>query len=133
MPTLAGVRPAIKALTICQPWAWAIVAGHKRIENRSWPTRYRGPLAIHAGLSRRWLPEGEAFIRRQGIWLPPDLEFGAIVGLVDLVDCLPLAAVADDPWASGPVCWVLANPRPITPRPWRGALGLFSVPADALD
>lgn len=47
----------IKAITIKQPWAWAITrrattyAG-KDIENRTWTTHYRGPLAIHAGL--RW-------------------------------------------------------------------------------
>ena len=39
----------MKALSIMQPWAWLIANGHKDIENRSWPTRYRGPVLIHAG------------------------------------------------------------------------------------
>lgn len=39
----------MKALTIRQPWASLIAAGVKTIETRSWSTRYRGPLAIHAG------------------------------------------------------------------------------------
>lgn len=43
------------ALTIKQPWASAIMAGLKRVENRTWRTDYRGPLAIHAGLSRALL------------------------------------------------------------------------------
>jgi hypothetical protein len=38
-----------KALSIRQPWAHLIVAGIKQIENRTWTTRYRGPLLIHAG------------------------------------------------------------------------------------
>ena len=38
----------MKALSIRQPWAWLIVNGHKDIENRSWPTRFRGPVLIHA-------------------------------------------------------------------------------------
>ena len=38
----------MKALTIRQPWAWAIAAGHKRVENRTWTTTYRGYLMIHA-------------------------------------------------------------------------------------
>ena len=45
----------MKCLTICQPWAWAIVAAGKDVENRTRPTRYRGPLLIHAGASRRFL------------------------------------------------------------------------------
>jgi hypothetical protein len=40
----------MKAITIRQPWAQLIAAGLKTIETRSWPTKYRGPLAIHAGL-----------------------------------------------------------------------------------
>jgi hypothetical protein len=45
----------VKALTICQPYAELIARGQKRVENREWPTRYRGPLLIHAGKSREWL------------------------------------------------------------------------------
>ena len=40
------------ALTIHQPWAWAIMAGIKRVENRTWRTSHRGPLVIHAGKHR---------------------------------------------------------------------------------
>ena len=39
------------ALSVRQPWAWAIARGHKVIENRDWDTRFRGTLAIHASLS----------------------------------------------------------------------------------
>jgi hypothetical protein len=45
----------MKCLTICQPHAWGIVHGTKRIENRRWYTGYRGPLLIHAGKSKDWL------------------------------------------------------------------------------
>jgi hypothetical protein len=38
----------MKELSIRQPWAWLIIAGHKDVENRSWTTTYRGPLLIHA-------------------------------------------------------------------------------------
>lgn len=38
----------MKALSIRQPWAWLIVAGYKDIENRSWPTNFRGRVYIHA-------------------------------------------------------------------------------------
>lgn len=39
----------MKAITIREPWAALIATGHKHYETRSWPTSYRGPIAIHAG------------------------------------------------------------------------------------
>lgn len=38
----------MKAITLTQPWATLVAVGAKRYETRSWPTSYRGPLAIHA-------------------------------------------------------------------------------------
>ena len=58
----------MKALTIRQPWASLIAAGVKTIETRSWSTRYRGPLAIHAGLA--WAP---GFSMR-ALWHDPDVD-----------------------------------------------------------
>ena len=40
-------RP-VKAITIWQPWASLVAVGAKTMETRSWPTKYRGPIAIHA-------------------------------------------------------------------------------------
>lgn len=34
----------MKAIRLWQPWASLIALGHKTIETRSWPTKYRGPL-----------------------------------------------------------------------------------------
>lgn len=39
----------MKCLTLHQPYATLLGLSVKRIETRSWSTRYRGPLAIHAG------------------------------------------------------------------------------------
>lgn len=36
----------MKALTIWQPWASLIARGVKQYETRSWPTKYRGPIAM---------------------------------------------------------------------------------------
>ena len=36
------------ALSIRQPWAHHILFDGKRVENRSWLTRFRGPFLIHA-------------------------------------------------------------------------------------
>lgn len=50
----------MRALTIRQPWATLIARGAKTIETRSWSTKYRGPLAIHAGQSPRTWRELDA-------------------------------------------------------------------------
>lgn len=48
----------MRALTIRQPWAAAITYADKRVENRVWPTSYRGYLEVqldscHVCLGRR--------------------------------------------------------------------------------
>jgi hypothetical protein len=125
----------MKVLSIKQPWAWAILAGHKRVENRSWPTDHRGPLAIHAG--RQDDPEGYRLLAELGIEVPDDLPRGAIVGTVELLDVVRVEDgptlfdthdLGDDPFATGPFCWILGAPQPL-PQPvqCRGRLGLFEV------
>ena len=41
----------MKALTIKEPWATLIIDGYKKYEFRSWKTKYRGKILIHAGMS----------------------------------------------------------------------------------
>lgn len=83
MRTLSSVA---KALSIKQPWAWAIIEGFKDVENRSWPTSYRGPLFIHAGLKEA--PLGWLALEREGIDFLCEVEKGGIIGVVDLVACV---------------------------------------------
>lgn len=115
----------MKALTICQPYAEMIARGEKIIENRTWPTNYRGPLAIHAGKSKLWMDDDD-------ISEYPSMAFGAIVALATLKDCrrvneLP-PELSGNEHANGPWCWVLADVQRINPpRPIRGAQGLWDV------
>lgn len=123
----------MKALTVCQPYAAMIVDGIKRVENRTWPTKHRGLIYIHAGKSRRWI------ITAPNWPMPPLREFGAVLGIADLVDCLEYTRIRAGeyvekyPWllehehTSGPWCWILARPEHIGPWPWRGAQGLFNI------
>lgn len=121
----------MRVLSVQQPWAWAIVHGPKRIENRTWATEYRGPLLIHAGRSRDRLGEygtGEPSER--------NLAFGAVIGVAELVDCVPLeklpGKLRTSRFAEGPWCWVLDRVRPLTPIEMKGQIGLFVPPADVL-
>ena len=115
----------MKALTICQPYAELIARGEKPIENRTYPIRYRGPLAIHAGKSRDWLSHDD-------LTEYPDLIFGAIVATATLYDCvqvanLPRALVGHD-HANGPWCWLLKDiVRLASPILMSGKQGLWDV------
>lgn len=127
----------MKTLTVMQPWAWALVRGTKRIENRSWATSHRGPLLIHAGKGRQWMKSEapKTWPGKYGIEFPEldALVFGALIGAVDVVDCVPFEDVSDNPWAFGPICWVVENPRPLAnPLPWKGKLMLFDVADDVI-
>jgi hypothetical protein len=68
-----------------------IVNGYKDIENRTWATRYRGPLLIQASASRpaKALIEYAAEIAHtRRIRLPDEYDLGGIVGMVHLDDCV---------------------------------------------
>lgn len=143
----------MKALTVQQPWAWAIIHGAKNIENRTALWLYRGQLAIHAG--KRWSDRGATDPRVIGSWLDAypssrtrELtahlmrDGGVILGVVDLVDVHPDAGCCR-PWGESAYVehggttrrrvthLVLENPRSLAePIPCTGALGLWTPPAD---
>lgn len=118
----------MKALSIRQPWAWLIVHGHKRIENRSWPTRFRGSFLVHApkGMTRDEYEYARAFAGGQGVQLPAfgELLRGGIVGVATITDCI---ANSSDPWFFGPVGFELTSAKPIPFFPCAGRLGFFEV------
>jgi hypothetical protein len=119
-------RPGgLRALTIKPPWAWAIAHAGKRIENRSWTTKYRGPLVIHSGIGLK-AADVASLERILGKRVDPKrFHLGAIVATATLADVLPLEACADR-WAIGPYCWILKDIRPLAePIPVLGSLGLW--------
>ena len=141
----------MKALTISQPFAELIANGDKFVENRSWPTRYRGPLAIHAGKGKQYLSAKDL----------ADYDTGAIVAVGELAACFELAELERDlsyggppksavhrrgilshgKWFSaqeivehehteGPWCWVLTNVKRVDPFPINGKQGLWNPPEE---
>ena len=93
----------MKAITIHPVWAWAIIHGHKPVENRTWHTRHRGRLAIHASAessrSRRSDAEAREILASIGVTVPDEIPTGAIVGTVAVVDSIRLTHFS---LASGP-------------------------------
>ncbi len=125
----------MKAISVRQPWAWLIVHGYKDIENRSWPTGYRGSVLIHA--SKTLDPSYDDI--RADIWAEggdiPDrraIERGGIVGQATIVDCIDAPSHKRDDWFWGPYGFVLENARPLPFHTVAGKLKFFDVdlPAD---
>ena len=153
----------MRAITVQQPWAWAILHGGKNVENRTGLWRYRGPLAIHAGtrLSDRGMTDqrvghalrdrGHIMIERRGQptmahLLGAPIHLGAIIGVVDLDGAHPAAPDCCQPWGETEYRehdgrlrvdvyhLLLDNPRPLArPIPCRGQLGLWRLSAQLLD
>lgn len=124
----------MKVLTISQPFASMIENGSKFIENRTWATRYRGPLGIHAGLGRQYLSAYQL----------KNYPTAKIIAVADLVDCLSrqelmtrnreaivatcgmtVGRILQDQHCEGPYLWILRNVRSIEPIEIKGKQGLW--------
>lgn len=138
----------MKALSIRQPWATLIAAGAKNVENRTWSTSWRGPLAIHAAL--RWDRGAELDPLVEWAWpalagpaaeaypapdAPAFAARGVIVAVARLVDCHRSERACCWPWGSeASFHWVLADVRALSrPVAASGALGLWTPPPAVLD
>lgn len=123
-----------KALSIRQPWAWAILNAGKDIENRDWPTRFRGAVCIHAakGMTRAEYEDCLSTCHEisrskpfpSGLTMPPfaELQRGGIVGVADIIGCVENSA---SPWYFGRYGFVLRNVHVVDFIPVKGALGFF--------
>lgn len=142
----------MKTLTLQQPWASLAVSvdqqgmPFKGVETRSWKTGYRGPLAIHAG---KKIPECLlmgmsdkkmdvfAYAGITGDASIMNLPYGAIVGTVSILDCVPIETLYGSAldtwqercfgdWRQGRYGWILGDPVAFdTPVPARGKQGIW--------
>ncbi len=129
-----------KALSIRQPWAWLIAHGYKDVENRTWPTRFRGAVLIHAGKTMTKADYEACAIFWQGTELSEEVayklmgefptfemlraELGGIVGEAEIVDCV---CQSTSPWFVGEYGFVLKNQKVLPFQPAKGELGFFSL------
>lgn len=135
----------MKAFTVYQPYAFAIVAGLKHYETRPRRTNIRGRVAVHAGkkhikarelymsiLAAKNVEESAYHICRES---HPE-EYGAVVGTVEIADCVPVEEIVDTlteqerllgDYSPGRFAWVLKNPIMFTePFPARGRQGWWT-------
>jgi len=145
----------MRAITLTQPWATLVTVGAKRIETRSWSTRYRGVLAIHAA---KTMPREARELCYEVPFLevlnthnlrPGTLPRGHVIAVAELVGVMPTEVNGYMPpalvarmtameqafghYGPGRMAWILANVRRLkTPIYAHGALGLWewAPPAD---
>lgn len=133
----------MKAITIWQPYASAIALGYKRYETRTWSTKHRGLIAIHAAAKNDYQ------IRRSMVYVRRDLEgfrdqldwmltapVGVVVAVCELVAVHDTRDVAKDidlferafgNWQTSRYAWELKLiERFEQPIPARGAQGLWN-------
>ena len=136
----------MKAISLWQPWASLWLTDRKVHETRHWYTGHRGWLAVHAtkrfekdfevGDPMRDILDGEF----GGNWAM-DLPTGAIIGAVDLVDCISTNIARGHPvhrddrecgnWDRERYAWRRAAIVKLNePIPYRGQQGMFTLPDD---
>ncbi|NML34554.1 ASCH domain-containing protein [Paraburkholderia antibiotica] len=142
----------MKALSIRNPWAWlivrpdlsgsaraaAIAAGVlKDIENRSWPTKFRGRVLIHAS---KGMTRAEYDAAQDPLWpvggptieLPPfdQLQRGGIIGVATIDECIDPIDRTSHWHMDGAFGFHLTDVKPLPFVACKGALNFFNVPPD---
>ena len=135
----------MKALTLRQPWATLVAIGAKKIETRSWKTKHRGLLAIHAGATFSkaaielcdfdpFLTALAAYTNELGSVCPDKLPTGAVIAICELADCTLMTSPEEMPpepersfgtYVAGWYAWHLMAVHQIAPRSIKGRLGLW--------
>ncbi len=127
---------SVKAISLTQPWATAIMRGLKTYETRSWETRYQGAIAIHAAKS---MSSADRYFAEEqlGADIAKNLPLGCILGICRLHFVIPITndfarqlTLSEDKWGDyspGRFAWNLDHIRPF-PKTYaiRGHLGLWT-------
>jgi hypothetical protein len=139
----------MKALSLWQPWASLWCSRRKVHETRHWRCSHRGWLLVHAAKRFKKDFEPNDPLRlilddEFGANWALDLPTGALIGMVNVVDCLPTELLFGDV-ATNPddrECGVFSARRFAWKREdyrlfgqsirYRGARGFFSVPDDLI-
>lgn len=114
----------VKCLSVKQPYAWLIVNGFKDIENRTWNTKFRGKIYIHASktvdlIGVEWINDNFPEVE-----LPKNYDLGCIVGYTTITDCV---TSHKSKWFEGTYGFVLKDSSTIKPIPYKGQLGIFNA------
>lgn len=130
----------MKAISIKQPWASLIVNGYKEYEFRSWNTKFRGKVYIHA--SKEVEKESLQRFEQLGLNYPT----GQIIGSAVITNCIPItkefetALIEENPLVYGArenrtgYAFQMESIQKFEhPVPMKGMLGFWNVAEELLD
>lgn len=143
----------MKALSLWQPWATLMAYDLKKVETRSWETKYRGLIIIHAAKkivkptdgdisTQPWIREALHYLGLKWEELPT-----GILAIREIVDCIkifdsepPGPGIAHGRWERffgdyrhGRYAWLTKDIKRFKkPIPFNGKQGLFNIPNEAL-
>jgi len=127
------------AVSIRQPWAWAVIHAGKDVENRTEAAAKR----MRRGIGQRILIHASkamfvedyddivALMRSHNLGEPPDMDdldegAGCVIGSAIMTGIIDPAVGYKSPWYTGRSGLILTDPSPCTPIPLRGQLGLYN-------
>lgn len=110
-------------LTLHQPWAWLVVNGHKKLENRPWRSHFTGKILIHASKRADCYEYDDLaaqIFKKHKITVPlfQTIDFGAMVGWAEFGPMQNRAPQSSRlaKWFTGPFAWpildAVAFPQP---------------------
>ena len=127
-------RKEVRCVSVRQPWAELIARGIKTIETRTWPTHYRGRLAIAASrrvdLGANAKRAAKRFLPTVDLW---ELGLGELVAVATLRDVVRLQGTSAEVVAACSPCrgkrgWLLDDVQRVEPGiQIQGKLGLFTI------
>jgi len=123
----------VKALSLRQPWAWLVVDGPKRIENRKWKTKLELPLPFLIHSAGTFTKADLAFAESWcGITMPKlsshVYRMGGILGAAVITHIYPRGAEDGGVWhMKEQYGYKLESITALPFRPLKGQLGFFDV------
>lgn len=124
----------MKVLSIKEPYASLIVNNVKKIETRSWKTKYRGELLIHASKTK------EKNLTKEVVSISKNIHIncGKIICRANLKDCVYMdeefiKKIKENPteyhcgeYKIGRYAWILEDIKPLVPIPAKGKLNIWN-------
>ena len=133
------MRTKVLTISVKQPWAALLVAGVKSVEVRTWSTRTRGPVLIHAAGTPDDRPEGWSLVTTSELAALAAFR-GGVIGTAELTACVRYGTAAafarateahrnNPDWfkSGGLYGFVFQNPRPIAYHACPGRTLFFTV------
>lgn len=142
----------MKVISVIQPWATLIALGEKKFETRSWKTKYRGEIGIHASkkIDKETCRQEpfKSILTRHG-YNEKNLPTGSIIATSSINGCYQVlkdtgtSAIIDygsfmisgneyhfGDYTKGRFAWELHDIKQIDPIPAKGQLGLWNYNGD---